>query len=301
MPVVIHVGFPKTATTALQRHVFPALAECAAATPADPLFRTLSTNLWVAPDDEFLEDTFRGYVDDLSRRSRTVVLSREDWSRNREQWTGQPTGDRSADRLARIAPGAQILVVVRNQPSMMRSMYGQYLRTGGGERMEGWAESVLDRSMLHFDQLVTRYHERFGRDAVKVMLYEHFVADPAQFLEEMVAFVDPGAPTTAITPPPRENAALGPLARRAYRVTNHHLRRVEHNPTPYDKGWSRVRTLQRAVVRVESRLPGRLLPAPTADERCVPDRYAAEFAASNTSLARLTGLPLETLNYPVGH
>lgn len=299
MSVVIHVGCPKTASTALQRHVFPSLPNCVAATPSDPLFRVLSTNLWTATDEEFRAATFRAYVDELAQQAPSVVLSREDWVRTRERWTGQETGDRSADRLARIAPDARILVVIRSQPEMMQSMYGQYLRVGGRERIDVWADSVLDRSMLHFDCLVARYRKRFGVDAVKVMLFEQFAADPVAFLAELTVFVDEDGVPEDVPAPPVENAALGTAARWAHRVTNRHLRRVERNPTPYRKGESLVRFLQRPVVRMERRLPFRVIPAATALERDTVARHASEFAVGNAELARMTGLPLGDLGYPI--
>src|SRR5438045_162810 len=58
---VIHIGLPKTGTTALQTHFFPRLPGCTFVSAwgehSDPVFRLLSQDLLLADDERYLADT----------------------------------------------------------------------------------------------------------------------------------------------------------------------------------------------------------------------------------------------------
>jgi hypothetical protein len=293
MSIVIHVGYPKTGTTTLQRHFFPSLPGCVALGPLPygSAFRVLATNLEQADDTSFLEATWRAFLLDSQGAAETLILSREGLSRP-EQRT------RTADRLHRVAPDARIVVCIRNQRSMLRSFYSQYLKDGGTKALPDWMRDVFDPEWLHYDLLVAAYQERFGSDRVYVTAYENFARDPQGYFDDLGAFVRPGSgPTIDASSVPIENRALSSISRGVVRGSNWLFRRSRHHrrpPLPSDSLSGVVRT---AVGRVDRSPLGRWSRELTIREQEALDRCVPIYRASNERLTELTGLPLADLGY----
>jgi hypothetical protein len=293
MSIVIHVGYPKTGTTTLQRHFFPSLPGCIALGPLPygSAFRVLASNLEQADDESFLEATWRAFLRDSQGAADTLILSREGLSRP-EQRT------RTADRLHRVAPDARIVVCIRNQRSMLRSFYSQYLKDGGTQSLPDWMRDVFDVEWLHYDRLVAAYQERFGSDRVFVTAYERFASDPQAYFDDLGTFVRPGSGSTIdASCVPIENRALSSISRGVVRGSNWLFRRSRHHrrpPLPSEALSGAVRT---AVARVDQSLLGRWSREITIREQEALDRCVPTFRASNERLIELTGLPLAELGY----
>lgn len=95
--------------------------------------------------------------------------------------------------LRSLHPGSRILVVTRGFEGMVRSIYSQYVRSGGtlhpGE-LSGAAAEFLGLDEHHYfdyDHLLGLYRDAFGEDDVVVLPYELLRDDPRRFLEELEA------------------------------------------------------------------------------------------------------------------
>jgi hypothetical protein len=123
------------------------------------------------------------------------VVSFERFSGN--PFSGGYDSKEIADRLAEVFPDARVLVVLREQRSMIVSTYKQYVREGGALSPGRFMQPPASRSMRepwfdlrHFENhhLLSYYQGLFGPDAVLALTYEQFVADPAVFVGEIARF-----------------------------------------------------------------------------------------------------------------
>ena len=103
----------------------------------DPLLRHLLASLASAPAGSFFADGFRSVLRQRERLDgESFLLSDEGVSGS--LWDGYGTGPRNAERLSSVLPVARILVLVRRQDEMLRSIHAQYVNEGAPGR---WATS----------------------------------------------------------------------------------------------------------------------------------------------------------------
>lgn len=202
--ILIHVGWPKAASTFLQRRVFPAsglpFAEVGERFP----FGTVAArpidlvNLEEGFDAEAMRAGFLGDRDAL-------ILSQETLSGHLH---GYPLIDaeRIAGNLARAFPEARILMVTRNQFDYVLSLYAFRVAIRGHETRslarfvrEEAREGLLER--IEFHRLAETYERLFGRGRVLALPMEMLARDPAAFLGRLSDFA--GWPPGKLSVPPR--------------------------------------------------------------------------------------------------
>lgn len=224
-PVTIHVGLPKTGSTALQQNLFvrhPDLAFIGRpltrfSVRQAQVFGTIlerPADAWTAGLDRF-RDELHGLI--ASRPGEAIVLSHEELA---APAFGNRVGRLEvARRLGAVLPEARILLVVRNQLAALASVHHQLTTVGSvDEPLEGWARRTLADPTLSglYDVRAARddFALVFG-DRVHLMLQEELRDDPHRFVAELCALVgvDPArAPSvTALrNARPTEGHALTP-------------------------------------------------------------------------------------------
>jgi hypothetical protein len=297
---VIHIGYHKTASTWLQTCVFPYLADVHY---GDPLLGAFVTNLATADDHAFFAAGFRSVVRQIEGRSgRPLLLSNEGISGS--LWEGPDTGLRNAARLHRVMPAGRILVVVRRQDDMVRSIHAQYVNEGGtrplrefvdGHQIEGSRFSLCH---LEYDRLVGRYVELFGRDRVWVMPYEHLRMRRDRFLQALCELL--GTELTADISRARLNRSLSRPSLWALRAWNRLFRASRFNPAPCFGPLPGVRRARNFMQGRVDPIVRRLL----AERACAADasmlaEIAAGFSASNERLQRFCTESLAAWGYPL--
>ncbi len=236
------------------------------------------------------------------------VVSFERFSGN--PFSGGYDSKEIADRLVQVFPEARVLVVVREQRSMIVSTYKQYVREGGALPPTKFMRPPASRSLrvpwfdlAHFEyhHLLGYYRRLFGPDAVLALTYEHFVRDPRSFVEQIASFAgkpldaetldslpyerrtNPGPPATAIALRRRLNV-LGvrsdlnpapPLASPAFWRLGKRIDR--HALAP-----------RRAVEHEEEKL-----------RRAVAETVGDRYVESNRRTAELTGIDLGAYGWMV--
>jgi len=291
-PVLIHVGFVKTATTSLQRNLLarhPALCHLGRPAPDDELDAAIHA---IAHADSTL------YDESAVRRILVRALAREDGRRlvtlSNENFTLYEATDRRvvAERLARLFPGARILFTIRRQDELLGAWYLQklekYLQGGHFVPFSTWVEMKSREphksifSNLDFWPIVSTYVELFGRERVHVLTFETLREEPATYAAALAALL--GIPADDV------RAALArrvrnPTLTREYRAIMHLLGRFT---TPW---------LARKIGNRLVRLPGRRLRV-TLDPT-TRRRVSALCAEGNAALARTFGLDLARYGYPL--
>lgn len=211
----IHIGFPKTATTTFQQHVFPLHPDIDYVGKFIPGFGyrtdTLATTVGglIACDSTVFDGVtaLRDEIATMARAStrRLLLLSSESFVQ--EQAT-----DRGlvAARLFEAFGPCRILITIREQLSIIRSFftmhgqYGQYLFLAKDEEepfdlplsMVDWLKFALrlpDRnfpSTIRYVDIIDCYCGLFGRDNVGLFVYEELVRDPVAYVRRMANFLD---------------------------------------------------------------------------------------------------------------
>jgi hypothetical protein len=308
--VVLHIGLPKTGTTTLQKSVFPALPGVAYAGKRIPGYGFATRALGEAigatiSADSLLADPAAALADALAEMRAqcghsTLVVSTESLAHPSARDLGLV-----ADRLARAAPDARILVTLRAQQELVLSWYrshgrfAQYLFTHKreGERIpahlsqrDWW--SLVSRepragllAMLDFDAVASCYERRFG-GRVTVLPLELLAADPAAYAARLGAALEvPASACTPLLAAPRENPGLSAREVRLSRL----LARIgvgvdflEHRERGAWRRW--------------------LAQGPRADaalDTAIADALRERYAAGNARIAARSGLHLRALGYSV--
>jgi hypothetical protein len=200
MTLLIHPGFHKTATSWLQSTVF---AE-------KRLFRSLLDHheideLLVRPHDfDFDPEMAKARIAAL-RAGATPgvvdVISSEILSGN--IILGSRDSRVLADRLGAACPSAKVLLTVRAQQPIIKSIYLQYIKRGGRMTIEDYLSFRpepgyfwFDPGTLEFDRVAATYAGHFGADNVLVLPQELLSRDRTQYLRLLCQHVGL-APSTA--------------------------------------------------------------------------------------------------------
>ena len=197
---LVHIGYHKTGTTWLQERVFK-VAKAGFRSPWTPM--EIAEGLILPNDLDFnfnmARKTFESGVTSPSGSGLIPVLTWE-----RLSGTAHAGGFDSAtiaQRLHGVFPEARILIVVREQRSMIYALYQQYVRDGGIATLDGylrprheWEIPQFRFEHLEYDRLARLYRKLFGSDRVLVLAFEELRVNPNGFAARIVAYAQ--APST---------------------------------------------------------------------------------------------------------
>lgn len=310
--LVVHVGYPKTATTTFQKHVFPHHSDIdyLGKSIPDMSFRTEELRHEIqrlVNEDEVRYDGGKGLrrlVEELHQncRRKVLLLSHENFIHH---W-GNDTG-LVARRIREVFGPCRILITLRDQVDVIRSFYAMHGRYCTASflmatqkekvrtplRLDDWLRLTIRApemnifSILHYYDVIRYYVSLFGRDNVGVFLYEHFVKDSDDYVRRLCDFL-------GIDPTPALERARGKHENRRFttfelcylrvaRLLGLRLFDWSQQDTP---GWvARLRNLF-GTNRVH-----------LSEEWHA--RLCAMYGAGNRRLAAEFGLPLEQFGYPL--
>lgn len=195
--VFAHIGIHKTATTWLQRDVFPQHPELWVATVGTRPARIpkLIKQLWMINELSFNPDEwhqeFTTLLNEHVPPERIVGLSAENLSGH------GMTGARSAyltQRLATLFPQLKIILVLRHPVQYVKSIYTQYVIEGGTKSLGVFLcdSTIPGRALvqrLDYQGLIRLYQQTFGKQNVLVLPYEWLRESPTDYLNAMWAFI----------------------------------------------------------------------------------------------------------------
>lgn len=214
VPTLIHPGYPKTGTTFLQKAVFKDRS----------LFRILwsidEINRHVVRPNElhFNVEEARRALDDAQANvlpSPVDVISSENLVGN--PLFGARDSVQMIERLKSLFPTAKILLTVRAQPSMAKSIYIQYVKRGGLMKPEQFFAQNLtpgyygfESNFLEYHWLVEKYAELFGEDNVLVLPQEFLLSERDLFLSILLSFCFGKDSTATLNIPPDKRIGVSP-------------------------------------------------------------------------------------------
>lgn len=136
----------------------------------------------------------------------------------------------------------KILMGIREQSSMIESMYSEYVKLGGSESLErlffspfSEADELLEK--LRYGPIIEFYRDLFGEENVKVYLYERFRSEQDEVIKEICDFLNIDEPKLdKETANRKSNARLSRWGLSAMRVANHFFYGPLNNFSPVSFG-----------------------------------------------------------------
>jgi hypothetical protein len=298
---ILHVGYHKTGSSWLQEQFFKNARDVAVVARQD-----IRRCLLVPSPGAFDPNVARAEL--FAGRRGRLVVSDEELSGNLH--SGGLHGAFSlelAERLHRCLPEGRVVIVVRNQLTMIAAAYKQYIKSGGTRRIEGFLEPAkaphktprFSLDFLCYDQLVGRYEELFGPERVTVALYEHLAAAPIDFAARLAKGLDLDVDLSVISPRP-VNVGYRSRTLRVVRFLNlFHTREMPNAPSILNlPGWH---TLLRVLAPHLDRIP--LMGRALGIEELLPSQVIRgledHFRESNGRLEAARQLGLREAGYPV--
>lgn len=200
-PAFAHIGYHRTGTNFLQREIFPKL----------PLFRPESS-AW----RQVIEGRAAGYYQQQDATcnpdSLPMLISSESLSGTLEEDRPQ-----IARLLADLNREVRILVVVRRQPDIFRSLYAIHVKQGHRTAFRAFALRLAANRRCDYAAMLARLHKELGREQVMALPYEMLRDSPQGFVAELCRFL--GAPPPAFDPA-RVNASWPDAEIRLRRLLN---------------------------------------------------------------------------------
>ncbi|MAI78966.1 MAG: hypothetical protein CL917_08500 [Deltaproteobacteria bacterium] len=270
---LVHIGFPKAGSTFLQKRVFiesngfhaPWSISSADAVEAF----IISDGYTFAPEQAL--SLFKSGMEEAEQKGLRAVISHEYLTGNAFNRDREYYGYEVSDRILRTFPDAKILLLVREQVSMILSTYQQYVVQGGwydlskylgeGPRRPGFA-SQFNRDFLRYDHVIDRYQSLFGKNSVLVLPLELLSKNSAEFLKRLSEFS--GVVPIASNVNQVENAASSAFTVELRRIYN---RFVDTYQDPFVNSY-----------RIRNRVAGKIR---KGSERFVPREWQERKAKAN--------------------
>ncbi|QDK31619.1 hypothetical protein [Sphingomonas sp. IC081] len=302
---IVHLGYHKTATTWLQKQLFPN------AVSHDYVPRQTVQDAFLKPCGMHFCPEQASEVLSLHGRNRPVLLSEENLSGYLHN--GGLHGflaPEVARRIKAVLPDAHIVIFIRNQFDICRASYAQYVSGGGtwgshryfetarkvrGALTRPWKAPAFEFEHFEYDRLIAHYDALFGRDHVHVYPYE-WLRERDALIERMQQ--DLGLAIESLPPEgSRANRSLGAVGLAMVRGVNLFSRQSVVNKhyvidLPGSQALRHGAKWLAGRVPVINNRPARLSPRMQA-------RIAAHYPESNRRLMDLRDLPLEELGYPL--
>lgn len=170
----IHVGLHKTGTTFLQKHVFPKIKG-------------------IDYFDSF--NSRRNFCFKIPKKGK-ILISDESLTNYNFEDSVEVSSFEIMRRLKLIYPSAKIIVTFRDKEDWEKSLFNQYLRSGGNLNFEKWCERIFSKKDIDFDKFESYVKILF--DEVLVLWYNDLKNDPYAFVGNICDFMNVEIPEFSV-------------------------------------------------------------------------------------------------------
>jgi hypothetical protein len=302
-PVLIHVGYIKTATTFLQEVVFSGIKSdlelaAGAATRSHTVHNILLTDDY-SFDAEYIRSRMEEFAGPVRLRNKLPVWSEEMLLGNPP--SGRYDGFNNARKAHAIYPRAQVLITIRRQQSIALSMYREYVLGGGRLSLRSFIgtgdepisfSAILRPNFLFYHHAIRHYKNLFVEGRVLCLPQEMLEREPKDYLAALAGFT--GREISPDLQLRRIHVGENSLALALRRSLNRFIVRDSSRP-----GRTGLDAFTNRIVRLFNRLTPRRLEAGLYQDwrDAIDARYKGMFAASNRETAKMTGLNLGDYGY----
>ncbi|NEO98472.1 MAG: sulfotransferase [Symploca sp. SIO2E9] len=196
--LLIHIGYPKAASTWLQNTLFndekTGFISPWGALSSEGLNMLALVNSFRF-SAQLTRKRFEPGLQEAARRDLVPVISHESLSGNQMQ--AKYWGKEVADRIYAVFPEARVLIIIREQKSIILSSYKQYIRSGQSKTIQRFIGVDVERpgfkpicrlDYFEYDLLITYYQNIFGSHNVLVLPFELLKKKPQYFWEKIKIF-----------------------------------------------------------------------------------------------------------------
>jgi hypothetical protein len=310
---VLHLGFPKTASTYLQTVGLRAHPEIDLSwRDHKSIFFDLRDYSVGFDKSAFLDQLAATPISDATPRATCRVFSAEALS-------GDAFDGRGArlilEQIAALFPGVKAFIVIREQRSYVLSVWNAYVQEGGPLSLRGFLTQPSSPAVSHniprgivgrdgylniFEKLryadyVKLARETLGPENFGVFFYEDMLQDRVRFFADLYGFI--GVSTDYSPESVRTNVRFERPWLSLLRALNH-VCQTKHNGAgvlPYSV-YLRARRYSRAL---SHRFPSARGPRRDRVDRHLPGGVAESWRESNRLLAEITGRNLAALGYDI--
>lgn len=310
---VIHIGYNKTGSTWLQDVLFPrrdlGFLSFLDMKDREEIYRSTVSQHALSFDGSKIRAYYEAKINTPENKGLLPIFSCERFSG--DPHSGGYDTKEIADRLKAVFPKSKIIIVVREQQSMLLSTYRQYVRAGGARSLAGYFNPpergsrrvpMFDFNYFQYDKLITYYQRLFGEEHVLVLPYEWLRKKPEKYVAEILSFCQLNVSTEAISKLPfnqKVNRGYGRITLALKRKYNRYFLDNGLNP---GAPWGLPEGAERKVVRFLKRID-QLAPKSwqTAGEKRLKKYIKKQtdglYSASNIQMEKTGNLELGDLGY----
>lgn len=302
--LLIHIGYPKTGTTFLQSEYFPFLQSKDFGINYIPSRFIQSALELIMNGTPFIDnkviilDLLEKYLEEDSLN----IISQE--SLIGAVFYKSLNSKLIAKRLKEIFPHAHILISIRNQVDICRSLYIQYVQEGGHRKYADFYYSNevnnplsiddqrVNLDTFKFEFLIKHYQSIFGQDNVSVLPFEQYIKDPICLTNKLINIFG-NIHFSGKENKKKKNESLGKrqisIARRLNRIFYSHFNRSGIRTVTLQKilGAFPQSTLPRTIL--QNKWSGKILGKKKLTNQILESQIGAYFNESNISLERILG------------
>ncbi|MBR9921790.1 MAG: sulfotransferase [Bacteroidetes bacterium] len=310
---VIHIGYNKTGSTWLQEELFPrreigflSFMEMEARVN---IYRSLVKQHALSFDGESVLGFYQQKIGSLDNKGLQPVFSCERFSG--DPHSGGYDTKEIADRIKRLFPNARIILVVREQKSMLMSTFSQYIRAGGVRRLKYYMKPpkrgnrrvpMFEYEYFEYHHLVQYYQQLFGKENMLVLPFEWLKTDPERYIRTLVTFSGLEIDEATLSNLPfrkKVNRGYGAATLFLKRIYNRFFLDNGLNPGAFIHLPYRAEKWMVAIGRFADRLiPGFIQERQKKKRKdFIHKKCAGRYTKSNQILAEITGLDLKSLGY----
>jgi hypothetical protein len=220
---IIHIGFPKTATTFLQKSVFPRIETFN--------FIDFKNCAKIFEEVVYLDDL--DYEVESTKEKLAPFLTDKPTLASLESLVGAPFTFKGLNR-SRIPARLQelgfnkVIITIRNQTEIIDSLYRQYIYQGGVLRFKDFLNEdqkwnhylrPFNFDYLKYDKLISLYQNLFGQENVLILPQELLKVDSVKYLKELSVFM--GCKEGLANSVRAKNESLSNLSTNILRIINH--------------------------------------------------------------------------------
>ncbi len=221
---LIHIGYPKCGSTFLQAEVFPKIR----AVKTDSTTESGAFLLKAVPHIMTLDEIYYdpGFVKECSKKipDEINVISYEGFAGFVSLGRGV-CSNIIARRLHEVFPEAKILIVIRNQKTIIPSLYMHDVKIGIPCDFHKWLglfRVTFRYVFLKYSKLIECYQKEFGKERVKVVFFEELFKE--QTVESILDFAEiDDCGIREIDFNAKKNPAYTPLSLAMTRFLNSHF------------------------------------------------------------------------------
>jgi hypothetical protein len=185
MPI-IHLGYPKTGTTWIQEEFFKHISNY------QYVKKNICNDIFAKPNAFSFDKQIA--VERIVRlgQNKEIILSSELFAGTINRgWLRGFWSKEIANRLHSVFPKAEIVIFIRRQEDLIASAYIQYIKNGGNFSINRYLESsaynLFNFEHLNFYKLIQFYETLYGRNSLRIFLFEDFRNDNIGFVKDFSA------------------------------------------------------------------------------------------------------------------